>query len=91
MAELLLYHRTIADRFGMMEGKMTKADVIQNFANRISLMTWAQHRKSRAEAVEFGRGMSEERPPLEMESLENVPINPPDAKPEKKKKRLGII
>jgi len=91
VAEMLIYHRTIADRSKMLKGTMTKGEVIENFANRISLMTWAQHRKSRAEAVEFGRGMSEVRPPLEMESIESVPINPPDAKPEKKKKRLRII
>lgn len=90
MAELLLYHRTIADRFGMMVGKMTKGDVIQNFANRISLMTWAQHRKSREEAVVFGRGMREDKPRLSIESLEGIKVEPPDEQP-KRKKRLGVI
>lgn len=89
VAEMLVYHRTIADRFKMLEGKMTKGDVIANFANRISLMTWAQNRKSRGEAVVFGRGLSEERPPLMMESLEDVEVKPPDSQP--KKKRLGLV
>ena len=86
---MLVYHRTIADRFKMLEGKMTKGEVIENFANRISLLTWAQNRKSREEAVLFGRGMREEKPRLSIESLEGIDISPPDSPP--KKKRLGLI
>ncbi|MBA7660849.1 hypothetical protein ES703_68855 [subsurface metagenome] len=89
VAEMLVYHRTIADRFKMLEGKMTKGEVIENFANRISLLTWAQNRKSREEAVLFGRGMREEKPRLSIESLEGIDISPPDSPP--KKKRLGLI
>lgn len=89
VAEMLVYHRTIADRFKMLEGRMTKGDVIENFANRISLLTWAQNRKSREEAVIFGRGMREEKPRLAMESLEGIEIKPPDNLP--RKKRLGLI
>lgn len=91
VAEMLVYHRTIADRFKMLEGEMTKGDVIENFANRISLLTWAQHRKAREEAVLFGRGMREEKPRLSIESLEGIEVNPPDAQPPLRKKRLGFI
>lgn len=90
VAEMLVYHRTIADRFKMLEGKMTKGDVIENFANRISLLTWPQNRKAREEAVLFGRGMKEEKPRLSIESLEGIEVAPPDAQP-KRKRRLGII
>lgn len=89
VAEMLLYHRTISDRFKMMKGEITKGDVIENFANRISLMTWAQHRKSREEAVIFGRGMKEEKPRLSIESLEGIDVKPPDA--QHRKRRLGIF
>lgn len=89
VAEMLVYHRTIADRFKMLEGKMTKGEVIENFANRISLLTWSQNRKSRGEAVLFGRGLSEEKPPLTMENLEDVEVKPPDNQP--RKKQLGLI
>lgn len=89
VAEMLVYHRTIADRWKMLEGKMTKGDVIANFANRISLLTWAQNRKAREEAVLFGRGMREKKPRLSIESLEGVEIKPPDNLP--RKKRLGLI
>ncbi len=89
VAEMLVYHRTIADRFKMLEGKMSKGDVIANFANRISLLTWAQNRKAREEAVLFGRGMREEKPPMVVERLEDLDIRPPEGVP--KKKRLGII
>jgi len=88
VAEMLVYHRTIADRFRMLSGEMTKGDVIENFANRISLLTWAQNRKAREEAVVFGRGMREEKPRLSVESLEGIDINPPDSPP--KKKRLSL-
>lgn len=89
VAEMLVYHRTIADRFKMLSGEMTKGDVIENFANRISLLTWAQNRKSREEAVLFGRGMREEKPRLSIESLEGVEIRPPDNLP--RKKRLELV
>ncbi len=89
VAEMLVYHRTIADRFKMLEGKMTKGEVIENFANRISLLTWAQNRKAREEAVLFGRGMREEKPRLSIESLEGIEVKPPDNLP--RKKRLGLI
>lgn len=89
VAEMLIYHRTIADRFKMLEGNMTKGDVIENFANRISLLTWPQNRKAREEAVLFGRGMREEKPRLSIESLEGVEIKPPEDQP--RKKRLGLL
>lgn len=89
VAEMLIYHRTIADRFKMLKGTMTKGDVIENFANRISLLTWPQHRKAREEAVLFGRGMREEKRRLSFESLEGLDVAPPDGLP--KKRRLGII
>ncbi len=89
VAEMLVYHRTVADRFRMLSGKMTKGDVIENFANRISLLTWAQNRKAREEAVLFGRGMKEEKPRLSIESLEGIDVKPPDNLP--RKKRLGLL
>lgn len=88
VAEMLVYHRTIADRFKMLKGELTKGEVIENFANRISLLTWAQNRKSRAEAVEFGRGMREEKPPMVVERLEEIQVRPPDIPPRKKRLRI---
>ena len=88
VAEMLIYHRTIADRFKMLEGNMTKGDVIENFANRISLLTWPQNRRAREEAVLFGRGLKEEKPRLSIESLEGVDVKPPEDQP--KKRRLGL-
>ncbi|NVM22254.1 MAG: hypothetical protein HWN68_10805 [Desulfobacterales bacterium] len=89
VAEMLVYHRTLADRFKMLGGEMTKGEVIENFANRISLLTWSQNRKSREEAVLFGRGMREEKPRLSIESLEGIEVKPPDNLP--RKKRLGLV
>ncbi len=89
VAEMVLYHRTIADRFRMLEGKMTKGEIIENFANRVSMLSWAQNRKSREEAVTFGRGMREEKEPMGMEHLEPIEPKPPEERP--KKKRLGLI
>jgi len=89
VAEMLVYHRTIADRFKMLKGELTKGEVIEKFANRISLLTWPQNRKSREEAVMFGRGMREEKQPLMVERLEGVAVTPPDAiTPPKKKRRV---
>jgi len=87
VAEMLVYHRTIADRFKMLKGELTKGEVIEKFANRISLLTWPQNRKSREEAVMFGRGMREEKQPLMVERLEGVAVTPPDAIPPPKKNR----
>ena len=69
VAEMLVYHRTIADRFKMLEGKMTKGEVIENFANRISLLTWAQNRKSREEAVLLGNRYKPTRLPAQKEAV----------------------
>lgn len=90
VAEMLLYHRTISDRFRMLEGTMTKGDVIANFATRISLLTWAQHRKSREEAVLFGRGMKEDKPRLTIEALENLDIKSPDQSGTQSGRKLKI-
>jgi len=90
VAAMLMYHRTIADRFKMLTGNMSKGEVIENFANRISLLTWAQNRKARIEAVQFGRGMEEEREPLAFDSLEDVDIKPPE-EPRKKKRLKGLL
>lgn len=86
VAEMLIYHRTISDRFKMLKGELTKGDVITNFANRISLLTWAQNRKSREEAVIFGRGMREEKRNLTIESLEGLSLAPPEVQPRKRLK-----
>ncbi len=90
VAEMMIYHRTLADRFAMMDGRVMQGDVITRFANRVSLLTWANNRRSRGEAVELGRHLrSEEHEPMETERLENIPLI--RVEPEKKKKRLGLI
>ncbi len=90
VAEMLIYHRTLADRFAMLDNRATMGDPITRFANRVSLLTWANNRKSRGEAVELGSHLKgEEQEPLPTEHLENIPMVPVEA--EKKKKRLGLI
>ncbi|GAI53541.1 unnamed protein product, partial [marine sediment metagenome] len=89
VAEMLLYHRTIANRFAMLDKQGKMSDVITGFANRISLLTWANNRRSRGEAVEFGKHLRiEEHEPIETEHLGQIPLVPVEPK---KKKRLGII
>ena len=90
VAAMLVYHRTVGDRFKMLAGNMSKGEVIENFANRISLLTWAQNRKARIEAVQFGRGMEEEREPLAFDSLESVDVKPPE-EPRRKKRLKGLL
>lgn len=89
LAKGLLYHRTLADRFGMFKAKDGKpvagVAMIGNFANRLSMLPWAAHRKSRIEAVVFGRGMQEEKTPMMMESLEAVDIKAPEGEQKKRK------
>jgi len=107
IAEGVMYHRTMADRFKLLEGKtdaeddekgekekkgdasptLKISDMITNFANRLSLLPWAAHRKSREEGVTFGRGMREEKPGLRLERLEDVTFAPP---PEEEKKRFQL-
>ncbi|GAH71790.1 unnamed protein product [marine sediment metagenome] len=90
VAVMLMYHRTLSDRFAILDGRATKGDVITRFANRVSLLTWANNRKSREEAVELGKHLrSEEHEPIETEHLDKIPLVPVEA--EKKKKRLGLI
>ncbi|MBA7590511.1 hypothetical protein ES708_32635 [subsurface metagenome] len=93
VAEMLIYHRTISDRFAMLENRATMGDPITRFANRVSLLTWANNRKSRGEAVELGKHLrSTERERLEAERLEDLALVPAEpTEPIKKKKRLGII
>ncbi len=93
VAEMLIYHRTLADRFAMLDNRASVGDVISRFANRVSLLTWANNRKSREEAVEVGKHLrSTARERLEAERLEDLALVPAEpTEPIKKKKRLGLI
>jgi hypothetical protein len=82
LAKGLLYHRTLADRFKIFRTKdgkpATGVSMIENFANRLSMLPWAAHRKSREEIVLMSRGMKEDKPGLRIENLEDIAIKPPE-------------
>ncbi|GAI24255.1 unnamed protein product, partial [marine sediment metagenome] len=91
VAEMLIYHRTIGDRFKMIEGRAT-GEIIERFANRISLLTWANNRRSRGEAVELGMHLrsDDNKERIEIEHLGGIPPISVPVEPQKKK-RLKII
>lgn len=79
LAKGILYHRFTSMRFAMKENtEEENKSMIDEFADGLSALSWGAHRKSREEAVIFGRGMKEEKPGLHIESLEGVKINPPE-------------
>jgi len=73
LAKGILYHRFTSMRFAMLSDNM-----IDEFADGLSALSWGAHRKSREEAVIFGRGMKEDKPGLRIESLEGVEVKPPE-------------
>lgn len=85
LAKGVLYHRFTSLRFAMKDEDANKS-MIDEFADGLSALSWGAHRKSREEAVIFGRGMKEEKPGLRIESLEAIQITPPEG--EKKRKLI---